>query len=62
MYVRNKRLGGIAARPETRQLGKQSLPVSDRTEIIMKRVPVIVLDNGASSIKVGVTTLPKKVR
>ena len=29
---------------------------------IMKRSPVIVLDNGASSIKVGVTTSPKDVR
>ncbi|KAH9168756.1 actin-domain-containing protein [Lactarius sanguifluus] len=28
----------------------------------MKRAPVVVLDNGASSIKVGVTTSPKDVR
>jgi len=28
----------------------------------MRRVPVIVLDNGASTIKVGVTTSPKDVR
>jgi hypothetical protein len=28
----------------------------------MRRAPVIVLDNGASSIKFGVTTSPKDVR
>ncbi|KAI9443407.1 actin family [Lactarius indigo] len=28
----------------------------------MKRAPVVVLDNGASSVKVGVTTSPKDVR
>jgi hypothetical protein len=31
-------------------------------QFTMRRAPVIVLDNGASSIKVGVTTSPKVVR
>ena len=31
-------------------------------QFAMRRAPVIVLDNGASTIKVGVSTSPKDVR
>jgi hypothetical protein len=45
---------GITARKEHRRV--------DSIQVIMRRAPVIVLDNGASSIKVGITTSSNDVR
>jgi hypothetical protein len=51
---RVKRTGRLP--PVTKVDEDQSLQFS------MRRAPVIVLDNGASTIKVGVSTSPKDVR
>ena len=50
-------LSGPEERGESTSVDEDSI-----TQFTMRRVPVIVLDNGASTIKVGVTTSPKDVR
>lgn len=55
---------GIAARKESDHNSETRTEVDEdqSLQFTMRRAPVIVLDNGASTIKVGVSTSPKDVR